>query len=674
MADPQKAKLGVTDPISLAPPTIKDSKLTKSLEETLHEFRLFETAEEIQKREEVLGRLNVLIREWVTSISAKRGLGELSAEQGAKIFTFGSYRLGVNSPGGDIDTLCLCCRHIERDDFFGELFQLLTALPEVKDITPVPDAFVPVIKMEFDGIAIDLLFAKLALSMIPDGIDLLDPNNLKNLDEKSVLSLNGCRVTDQILRQVPNIQNFRITLRMIKLWAKARGIYGNVVGFLGGVSWAMLTARICQLYPNALPSTLVTRFFRVFSNWKWPNPVLLTHIQEGGILAKKVWNPKINLKDRTHLMPIITPAYPSMNSTYNVSESTLYILKEEFKRGAELSFKIEHEGLPWASLVEKHTFFSRYRIYLQINVTANSEESHRKWVGWVESKLRILIQRLEVTKQLQYIHPHMYQFDNHQRDTLNDAVEVYNSSFFMGLAFKTQDASANGQNQSRQVDLTTPVADFRRTILEWADRQPDMNIKILHLKRQNLPDFVWDKGIKPKAKKGTKRKRNSAEGTGTISAANNNGPSTPTTSPPAKKPRVDDGSALRTSANGTNVATSPKLVHSQSTEQILLEDSNQGSNSTANTNNGKNDGEKSEYTMMELEAPSFMSLSQPQDPSTVTKSGLIDLTGTPEPPMQILDLDANTETPKPVAAQPKKPVKMFAFGNSSSNGDSNKAG
>jgi poly(A) polymerase Pap1 len=27
--------------------------------------------------------------------------------------------------------------------------------------------------------------------MIPDGIDLLDPNNLKNLDEKSVLSLNG---------------------------------------------------------------------------------------------------------------------------------------------------------------------------------------------------------------------------------------------------------------------------------------------------------------------------------------------------------------------------------------------------------------------------------------------------------------------------------------------------
>jgi poly(A) polymerase len=52
--------------------------------------------------------------------------------------------------------------------------------------------------------------------------DLRDDCLLKNLDQKCVRSLNGCRVTDEILRLVPNIENFRLALRAIKLWAKSK--------------------------------------------------------------------------------------------------------------------------------------------------------------------------------------------------------------------------------------------------------------------------------------------------------------------------------------------------------------------------------------------------------------------------------------------------------------------
>lgn len=79
----------------------------------------------------------------------------------------------------------------------------------------------PVIKMNFDGIEIDMLFARLLQKEIPDSMDLRDDNLLKNLDQKCVRSLNGCRVTDEILRLVPNVDTFRLTLRAIKLWAKS---------------------------------------------------------------------------------------------------------------------------------------------------------------------------------------------------------------------------------------------------------------------------------------------------------------------------------------------------------------------------------------------------------------------------------------------------------------------
>jgi poly(A) polymerase len=153
---------------------------------------------------------------------------------------------------------------------------------------------VPVIKLCFDGIETDILFARLALQTIPEDLDLRNDSLRKNLDKRCIRSLNGCRVTDEILHLAPNIDNFRLTLRAIKLWAKQHNIYSNMLGFLRGVSWAMLVARTCQLYPNAITSILVHKFFLVFSKWEWPNPVLLKQPEECN-LNLPVWDPRVSV-------------------------------------------------------------------------------------------------------------------------------------------------------------------------------------------------------------------------------------------------------------------------------------------------------------------------------------------------------------------------------------------
>ena len=74
-------------------------------------------------REIVLGRVSALVKQFVKKVSLERGLSETAASTaGGKIFTFGSYRLGVHGPGTDIDTLCVVPKHVSREDFF-EVFE-----------------------------------------------------------------------------------------------------------------------------------------------------------------------------------------------------------------------------------------------------------------------------------------------------------------------------------------------------------------------------------------------------------------------------------------------------------------------------------------------------------------------------------------------------------------------
>lgn len=485
--------LGMTSAISLAEPKPDDIQKSVELEKALEPYNVFEDESELNHRMEILAKLNTLVKQWVRDVSVAKNMPEALAEKlGGKIYTFGSYRLGVHHKGADIDALCVAPRNIERTDYFGSFFELLKKQPEVTECRAVEEAFVPVVKMNFDGIEIDLLFARLALKEIPDNFDLKDDMLLKNLDPKSVRSLNGCRVTDEILRLVPNIDNFRLALRAIKLWAKKHGIYSNSLGYFGGVSWAMLVARTCQLYPNAVAATLVHKFFLVFSRWKWPQPVLLKQPDTVN-LGFAVWDPRVNVQDRFHLMPIITPAYPQQNSTFNVSSSTRKVMLNEFNRGMQITDDIMISKMGWDKLFEAPSFFFKYRHFIVLLVSSNNADDHLEWCGLVESKIRYLILNLERNQHINLAHVNPKCFEQHEqnqseRQKENDGGKTSTlcSLWFIGLEFE--------RSENLNVDLTESIQSFTDSVHKHAVHikllKDGMKIEARHVRRKQLSQYL----------------------------------------------------------------------------------------------------------------------------------------------------------------------------------------
>lgn len=95
-------------------------------------------------------------------------------------------------------------------------------------------------------------------------------------------------------------------------------------------------------------------------------------------------------------MPIITPAYPAMCATHNIGPTTKKIIIQELERGGDITDKISFGKLQWKDLFTKHTYFTKdYRYYLSIISGSRTKDAQASWSGFIESKVRLLVQSLE---------------------------------------------------------------------------------------------------------------------------------------------------------------------------------------------------------------------------------------------------------------------------------------
>ncbi|KAG5191587.1 Poly(A) polymerase central domain-containing protein [Tribonema minus] len=416
------------------PPTDKDRANDAKLFEYIAANVPVMSKQEMMHRERVLTEVTQIFKRWVRETCLAKGVPEeVARAAGGIIRTSGSYRLAIHEPGSDIDAHCIAPMPCTRADFFTSLRKLLQDHPEVTNFNAIETAAVPIMTFDFDGVNIDLGLGCLPVESVSEDFNIDDDAVLKGVDSATEKCLNGPRVTNLIHRLVPNYASFLPVVRLVRVWAKRRGIYGNKMGYLGGVNFNILVAFACQLYPRASPSKLLASFFKVMHSWAWPNPIHLTRPHDAA-LGLQVWQAAQN---PWHVMPIITPAYPAMNSSLAVSAHSLEVMRREFRRGDAICRRVLDggaEGASWDELVRPSEFFAMYSHYLAIDVMAGGEEEFRGWRGYMESRVRKLLDNFTYMRiPARDLHLYPRAFDRCCSGGVNGELPAHCVCFFVGF-------------------------------------------------------------------------------------------------------------------------------------------------------------------------------------------------------------------------------------------------
>ncbi|OWZ17971.1 Poly(A) polymerase [Phytophthora megakarya] len=521
---------------------IMDPSALQSFVDYVDEVSPTDAPEARMHKLQVLKQLSDLLTKWVKMVGRERELSEehITLTKGS-LFLAGSYRLGLDDPNSDIDAVCVAPWHVTHDDFFSSFCRLLEQTPGVSHLAPVPNAYVPLISLSFLGVRMDLLFARLPISSVEANQNIDSDHMLVGVHETSMKALNAPRVSSMLLCLVPKRREYRIVLRAVRSWARRRGIYSAKLGYLGGISWAILVAFVCQMYPNADPAKIFVRFFQVLSEWQWPQPVMLNMIFDAG-LGFDMWDPRQSVFDRSHIMPIITPAYPHMNSSVQVSQPTFSVIYEELWRArylAEIAVGISKpfptvapspessevdlkaavvcmatsmpsfdqplnaveptgdevivESGAWDKLFQPSNFFIRYSSYMVFNFQADSESAMHKWGKFVQSRLRKLVDNLYHMSPVSRVHA----FPRYFAHTCDAQRHGPGSCMFIGIEFHYRRHQTIQPKDDPEVKKTLEqtIRFFLATDLQqMEDKQPDMTADAKVLNWEELPDFVFGLG------------------------------------------------------------------------------------------------------------------------------------------------------------------------------------
>jgi poly(A) polymerase len=136
-----------------------------------------------------------------------------------------------------------------------------------------------------------------------------------------------------------------------------------------------------------------------------------------------------------------------MCATHNVGKSSLVVIQQELERGAQVTDEIMIGKRPWKDLFTKHTFFtSGFRYYLTVIASSRTKKAQNAWSGFVESRVRVLVNKLELHPSIALARPFNKGYDREHRCKDNAQVEEVISAGSLAYVYKPP---ADGEGQAK---------------------------------------------------------------------------------------------------------------------------------------------------------------------------------------------------------------------------------
>jgi poly(A) polymerase len=278
------------------------------------------------------------------------------ASAGERVEIIGSRRFGAANASSDVDLVV-----IDRSPDPARAIAAVSGKHRL-----IEQAKIPVLQLETRDLSVDVAYVAA-------------PSPADAVAEREALGnpLPLCAIADaEALLAEVDAPSFGALSRAIKTWARIRGLHDQGFGYLGGLGWSVLCARICR-EPAPL-HTLIERFFETYGAWRWSEPIALTDI------AAPV--------DRA-AAAVVAPALPARNIARNTTRSTLAVLQEELFEGYEAFTAGAEDGYRrWLAPPDLHAGHARAVV---LTVVANDGDALASARGWLRGHVLTLVRDLE---------------------------------------------------------------------------------------------------------------------------------------------------------------------------------------------------------------------------------------------------------------------------------------